>query len=296
MSASTTASRSRGTQTSAPVASRHRRHRADVVEVRVGEQDAVELDPERVDRAEQLVGLVAGVDDQRAVGAVAAEQVAVLLHRPDGEHAHVHGPEATCFAAACCAGGSCRCARSVVVARAGCRARASTRPGPTPGRRPPEEQHHEHAEHAPRRSPARLTAPLQVGGSVSRSSRRWRGDLLGVLAAVPPARPVRPARSIVPAAVPRCFRVRLRLVWAIVSASVTERYERLLDHVPLGGEAAQRHVVGEALERGARGQAHQLGLGHLGLRRARASTISRSGAARWSWTLVDTCARPRSAR
>ena len=59
MSASTNASIS-GTQTSAPVASRHRRDRADVVEVRVGEEDAVERHAELVDRAEQLVGLVAG--------------------------------------------------------------------------------------------------------------------------------------------------------------------------------------------------------------------------------------------
>ena len=38
---------------------------ADVVEVRVREQDRLERHAERVDRAEQLVGLLAGVDDQR---------------------------------------------------------------------------------------------------------------------------------------------------------------------------------------------------------------------------------------
>jgi hypothetical protein len=69
---------------------RHRGDRADVVEVRVREQDAVELHSERVDRAEQLVGLVSGVDDQRAVGSLPPEEVGVLLHGPDREHPHVH--------------------------------------------------------------------------------------------------------------------------------------------------------------------------------------------------------------
>ena len=45
---------------------------------------------ERLDRAEQLVRLIAGIDDQRPIGALAAEDVGVLRHRPDGEHAHVH--------------------------------------------------------------------------------------------------------------------------------------------------------------------------------------------------------------
>ncbi len=69
---------------------RHGRHGAHVVEVRVGEQDPVERHAEGIDRAEQLVGLVARVDDQRAVRAVAAEDVRVLGHRADGEHAHFH--------------------------------------------------------------------------------------------------------------------------------------------------------------------------------------------------------------
>jgi hypothetical protein len=38
-----------------------------VVEVRVREQDAVELHAERLDGADQLVGLVARVDDQHAL-------------------------------------------------------------------------------------------------------------------------------------------------------------------------------------------------------------------------------------
>ena len=90
MSASTGFSIS-GTHTSAPVASRDRGHRADVVEVRVGEQDPLERHAQLLDRAEQLRRLLAGVDDQRPVGAVAAEQEAVLRDRPDGEHADVHG-------------------------------------------------------------------------------------------------------------------------------------------------------------------------------------------------------------
>ena len=44
---------------------RDRRDGADVVEVRVREQDRLELDAELVDRAEQLVGLLARVDHQR---------------------------------------------------------------------------------------------------------------------------------------------------------------------------------------------------------------------------------------
>ena len=80
-----------GTQTSAPVALRDGRDGADVVEVRVREEDAVELDAQGIDRSEQLVGLVAGVDDQRAIRAVAAEDVRVLRDLADREHPHVHG-------------------------------------------------------------------------------------------------------------------------------------------------------------------------------------------------------------
>ena len=73
---------------------RHRRDRADVVEVRVREEDRVELgDAEGVDRRQQLVGLLAGVDDHGVLRALLAHYEAVLLHRPDGEHAHVdHRP------------------------------------------------------------------------------------------------------------------------------------------------------------------------------------------------------------
>ena len=46
--------------------------------------------PELLDRGENPLGLLAGVDDQAAVGAVAAEDEAVLGHLADGEHADVH--------------------------------------------------------------------------------------------------------------------------------------------------------------------------------------------------------------
>ena len=68
---------------------------ADVVEVAVGDEDRLELHVERVDRAQQALGLVAGIDDHRARGAgglcirARAHDVAVLLHRADGEGADV---------------------------------------------------------------------------------------------------------------------------------------------------------------------------------------------------------------
>jgi hypothetical protein len=74
----------------------HRRHRPDVVEVTVGDEDRVDPHPELLDRAEDAVGLLAGVDDQPPLGAVAPQHVAVLGHRTDGEGADVHQPRA-CF-------------------------------------------------------------------------------------------------------------------------------------------------------------------------------------------------------
>ena len=44
------------------------RDRADVIEVTVGDQDRLDLDPERVGGREQPLGLIAGVDDHRALG------------------------------------------------------------------------------------------------------------------------------------------------------------------------------------------------------------------------------------
>jgi hypothetical protein len=70
---------------------RHRGDRADVVEVGVGEEDGVEGDPESLDHVQNPVGLVARIDDDRARGAVAAHEVAVLLDRADREGADVHG-------------------------------------------------------------------------------------------------------------------------------------------------------------------------------------------------------------
>ncbi len=47
---------------------------------------AVDADADLLDRGEDALGLLAGVDDQAAVGAVAAEQEAVLGDRADREH------------------------------------------------------------------------------------------------------------------------------------------------------------------------------------------------------------------
>ena len=69
----------------------HGSDRTDVVDVGVGEQDRVERHAQPLDRAQQLLRLVARIDDHRAVGAVAADQEAVLLDQPDREHPHVHG-------------------------------------------------------------------------------------------------------------------------------------------------------------------------------------------------------------
>ena len=78
MSASTSFSIS-GTQTSAPVALATGATAPTWSKCVWVSRIPSSVDAELVDRAEQLVGLVARVDDQRAVGAVAAEQEAVLL-------------------------------------------------------------------------------------------------------------------------------------------------------------------------------------------------------------------------
>ena len=70
----------------------HRGDGADVVEVAVGQQDRLELDPELVDRRKQARRLLAGIDDQALVGAVAAEDVAVLGDLADGQPADLHQP------------------------------------------------------------------------------------------------------------------------------------------------------------------------------------------------------------
>ena len=75
---------------------RHRRDRADVVEVRVGDEDRFDrLDPEILERTCDSLRLVAGVDDHGPAGALGAHDEAVLLNRPDREHACVdHLPRA----------------------------------------------------------------------------------------------------------------------------------------------------------------------------------------------------------
>src|SRR5215210_3192371 len=119
---------------------------------------------------------------------------------------------------------------------------------------------------------ARLTAPFHVGGVAARSMRRWRATCLA--SSRVRGRPVRPARSMVPAGVPRCLRVRLRLVWAIderryrtaasLSGCLRHRAQDVLEDVPLGVEAAHRYVSREAVEGRARSETDQLRLGHLG--------------------------------
>ena len=69
---------------------RDRSHGSDVVEVRVRQQDRLEVEAELLDRAEQPRRLLAGVDDHGLARAVPAEQEAVLGHRADGEHPDVH--------------------------------------------------------------------------------------------------------------------------------------------------------------------------------------------------------------
>ena len=60
-----------------PSRARDRGDRADVIEVRVGQQDRLELlDPERVERLEQPLGLVAGIEDHGAVRALGSNDVA----------------------------------------------------------------------------------------------------------------------------------------------------------------------------------------------------------------------------
>ena len=73
----------------------HGRHRPDVVEVAVGYEDRLDRDAERAGGRQQPLGLLAGIDhDRRDAGASlrgagGAHDVAVLLHWPDGECAHV---------------------------------------------------------------------------------------------------------------------------------------------------------------------------------------------------------------
>ena len=89
-------------------------------------------------------------------------------------------------------------------------------------------------------------------------------DLLGVLARARTPRAARPLDRARPACRGACA-CAFASSGPSEQATLHDRLERLLDHVALGGEAAQRHVVGKALERRPRRQPHQLGLGHRGL-------------------------------
>src|SRR5262245_15992778 len=105
---------------------------------------------------------------------------------------------------------------------------------------------------------ARLMAALQVGGLSSRSWRRWRATRFASSRVC--GRPVRPARSIVPAAVPRCLRRRLRFVWAIPRATLPDGGQGSLQNVAFWREAAQRDVVRESVKCGLRSEPHELRL------------------------------------
>ena len=61
-----------------------------MVEVRVRDEDRLDLrDAQVIDRSEQLLGLVTGVDDHRSIVTLLAHQEAVLLDGADGEHPDV---------------------------------------------------------------------------------------------------------------------------------------------------------------------------------------------------------------
>ena len=63
---------------------------ADVIEVAVGDEDRLDLHPERVRRGKQAVGLVARIHDHPAVRIGGrADDVGVLLDRTDGEGADI---------------------------------------------------------------------------------------------------------------------------------------------------------------------------------------------------------------
>ena len=131
---------------------------------------------------------------------------------------------------------------------------------------------------------ARLTAPRQVGGLSRRSPRRWRAICFassrGLRAAGAPGALDGPGLG----AAVLATALALRLGHGRIDA--TGGRERVLDHVPLGIEAAQRHVLREALERGPRREPDQLRLGDLRAlaRRARRGRAAapRGGRARWS--------------
>ncbi len=139
-------------------------------------------------------------------------------------------------------------------------------------------------------SPRPVQRRFHVGGLFRRFSRHRRAVcFLRSSACRRPARPA--ARLDRPGGVPRCFVRRLRFVWAIASWSLVAE---ILRRARLRSSAtAHGGRVREALERGPRREPDELGLGDRVAWRAIASTTARSGVARWSSTLVETCAASR---
>ena len=69
-----------------PGGSRHRRHRADVVEVAMGDEDRLDRRPRRLDRRQDPLRLLTGIDDQQPIRVPAPEQEAVLGDGADRKH------------------------------------------------------------------------------------------------------------------------------------------------------------------------------------------------------------------
>src|SRR5215212_4126880 len=97
-------------------------------------------------------------------------------------------------------------------------------------------------------TPAFVAALFHVGG---RSIRSWRARLRSSAGESLEARLVRPRASTIPAAFPRCFVRRLRLVWAMVLPRIEALFDRCA--VP------QRDLRGEVLERLRGGERDELG-------------------------------------
>src|SRR3954447_14325408 len=72
-------------------------------------------------------------------------------------------------------------------------------------------------------TPAFVAALFHEGG---RSSRSWRVRLRSSAGESLPPRLVRPRASTIPAAFPRCFVRRLRLVWAMVLPRIEALFDR----------------------------------------------------------------------
>ena len=62
-----------------------------VIEVRVGQQDVVDRQPVSLDRRQQLLDLVAGVDEHAFPSVLTAEDIAVFEERSDGARLYQHG-------------------------------------------------------------------------------------------------------------------------------------------------------------------------------------------------------------